>query len=113
MEISFSNLWHNNVKREQTEALQSISQTMALTSEKEIKARDRVNITLEDYEKMKNRISRLEWELERKSQLLNILNFPPNAIDEIDMDSVEVYKSPDLRDFVDYYQIKFCVRRFI
>ena len=47
-------------------------------AEKEIKARDRVNISLDEYERMKNEISSLRWEV---NQMRNKMELFKEVID--------------------------------
>ena len=41
-------------------------------AEKEIKARDRVNISLDEYERMRNKISSLEWKIDEMRDMVKL-----------------------------------------
>lgn len=66
-------------------------------AQKEIKARDRVDISLEEYERMKNEISSLRWEvsqmrnkMELFGEVINLNIIPDTFIDLYDYDPFEM-----------------------
>lgn len=66
-------------------------------AQKEIKARDRVDISLEEYERMKNEISSLRWEvnqmrnkMELFSEVIDLNIIPDTFIDLYDYDPFEM-----------------------
>lgn len=78
-------------------------------AEKEIKARDRVNITLEEYENMKREIKRLENENHYFKVLFDRIEIPWDK--KIIPDSVRVYQDDDPMNFTRQYKILFDIDR--
>lgn len=75
----------------------------------EIKARDRVNITLEEYESMKREIKKLENENHYFKVLFDRIEIPWDK--KIILDSVRVYQDDDLMNFTRQYKILFDIDR--
>lgn len=84
------------------EKLESISQA-------EIKSKDRVDIPLEEYLQMREKIQKLERKNSHRDKLIIQLGIPAEVIDDIRIDSVKVYHDDDIRDFVRHYHIAFDV----
>ena len=74
----------------QAAAIRELSATMADNTDKEIKARNRVDISLEEYEEMKQRIDKLERETDAYYRYFKKFHIP---IDKIDIyeDTIEVW----------------------
>jgi hypothetical protein len=78
-------------------------------AEKEIKARDRVDITLEEYENMKQKIKKLENENHYFKVLFDRIEIPWDK--KIIPDSVRVYQDDDPMNFTRQYKILFDIDR--
>ena len=78
-------------------------------SKNEIKSKDRVDITLEEYLTMRKRIETLESKYSHISKLIVQLGIPAEVIDSIRLDTVNVVHNDDIRDFVRHYRIAFDV----
>lgn len=78
-------------------------------SKDEIKSKDRVDISLEEYLTMRKRIEMLESKISRMSKLVVQLGIPAEVIDSIKTDSIRVVHNDDIRDFVRHYSIAFDV----
>ena len=78
-------------------------------SKAEIKSKDRVDITLEEYLTMRKRIEELEAKNSRMSKLVIQLGIPAEVINSIKTDSIRVVHNDDICDFVRHYRIAFDV----
>lgn len=76
-------------------------------SQKEIKARDRVDISLEEYEQLKNEITSLRYENASLKNIFTRIGIPIKVINYILPNTVAVRKSKDYKDFVTHYNIVF------
>lgn len=86
-------------------ANKQLSNTLQNISDADIKARDRVNITLEEYESMKNKISSLSYEVDRLRKILERIEAPLDK--EIIPDSIRSYWCDDIRDFKRKFIVEF------
>lgn len=82
------------------EKLESISQA-------EIKSKDRVDITLEEYERMKSEIKRLTYENEGMREILDRIEVPIHR--KIIPDSIRNYCTKDLAHHRYIYTIEFAI----
>ena len=89
--------------REFGEKLKSISDA-------EIKSKDRVDISLEEYEYMKNTIKSLSYEVDRLSNILNRIEAPLDK--EIIPDSVQTYWCDDAIRFRRIFRVEFAINNF-
>lgn len=80
-------------------------------SKNEIKSKDRVDITLEEYLTMRKRIETLESKYSNVSKLIVQLGIPAEVIDNIRLDTVNVVHNDDIRYFVRHYRIVFDAER--
>lgn len=104
--------------RKYTEAIKEQTQKYSELKEKEIKAKDRVDITLAEYEAMKSEISELKelvncWEIryERIYNLLRLIKIPPQLIEANKIKDVEWFEDFDIDYNVSRYMFKFAVDR--
>ena len=81
-------------------------------SKEEIKSKDRVDITLEEYLKMRERIQTLEEQNSRMSILINRIGIPIEELDKIDPNTVNVYQNVNPTRFTKRYQIVFDVEAY-
>lgn len=84
--------------RELGEKLQSIFNA-------EIKSKDRVDITLEEYEHMKNKIKSLSYEVDRLSDILGRIEVPFD--EKIIPDSIVTYWCDNHADFKRKFRVEF------
>lgn len=84
-----------------------LSREMALISEKEIKARDRVDISLEEYNRMVKTIADLKFNYGHAVAIIEQLGIPMSVIDKIDPNSITVETSKDYIDFKQNWRITF------
>lgn len=92
-----------NANRELGEKLENISKA-------EIKSRDRVDITLEEYENMKNKIKSLSYEVDRLSRILERIDVPLDK--EIIPDSIRTYWCDDALHCRHKFIVEFAVNNF-
>lgn len=90
----------NRTYRELGEKLETIS-------DEEIKARDRVNITLEEYENMKHKIASLESEVDYLRSILEKIEAPLDK--NIIPDSIRTYYSDGLWDCKRVFRVEFAI----
>ena len=86
--------------RELGEKLESISK-------EEIKSKDRVDITLEEYLAMREKIEKLEAKNSQRDRLIIRLGIPAELIDSIDTSSINVTHCEDICNFKRKYRIEF------
>jgi phenylalanyl-tRNA synthetase beta subunit len=86
-----------------------LGETLKSISKEEIKSKDRVDITVDEYLKLLNQIQILEQQTNHMSNLLNRLGFPVEEINHIVPDSINVLHNVDPFDFTTKYQINFTV----
>lgn len=84
--------------REYAEKLEKISKA-------EIKSKDRVNITLEEYENMKKQIERLDYEVCRLQSILKKIEVPFEL--DIIPDSIETNYCTDHLNFRKIFNVRF------
>lgn len=92
-----------------TDAVKELVNQLESTSAAEIKSKDRVDITLDEYLHMRDEIERTSRELRHARCLLTSLGIPPEVISSIDPDTIRVCSNKDLRDFKCYYHVAFAV----
>ena len=76
-------------------ALEKLGGDLHSISQAEIEARDRVNITLKEYEQLKDDVAKYERRLSDIGRLIIRLGIPAEAIERIDLDSVRVMATVD------------------
>ena len=81
--------------------------TLKAISEAEIKSKDRVNISLEEYTRMQEEIKTLSRDSKNMAYLLAQIGIPPEIINRIDRNSVHVEHCADIRDFKTHYRVSF------
>ena len=86
-------------------AIRKLTQTLDDISKREIKVRDRVDISLEEYERMKNEIRRLNGENIQMRAVLGKFHIPLDV--KIIPDSIEINYAHDIRWFKRRYRIEF------
>lgn len=86
--------------REYGEKLESISKA-------EIKSKDRVNISLEEYEYMKHRIESLDSEVHNLRSVLNKINIPLDK--KIIPDTIRTYYCRDPLHFRHTFRVEFAI----
>lgn len=78
-------------------------------SQAEIKSKDRVDISLEEYLEMRGKIAKLEGESRYLNRLVRNIGIPVEVIDSIMLDSINVTHCDHIHDFKRTYCIKFDV----
>lgn len=86
-----------------------LSRTLKDISELEIRSKDRVNITLAEYERMKEEISDLSYENRKLRSIFEQIEFPFN--EEIVPGSVNVFWADDI-DFCNFTNRRRCHIQF-
>lgn len=84
-----------------------LGRTFETISKEEIKAKDRVDITLEEYENMKRKISSLESEVRYLCSILEKIEAPLDK--NIIPDSIRTYYSDDYENFRRVFRVEFAI----
>ena len=84
--------------------------TLKSISDAEIKSKDRVDITLEEYENMNKQIRSLSYEVERLSDILRRIEVPLDK--EIVPDSIRSYWCDNVFDFKRKFRIEFDIEHW-
>ena len=79
-------------------------------SEAEIKSKDRVDITLEEYENMKNKINSLSYEVDKLRNILERIEAPIDK--EIIPDSIKTCWCDDIRNNRHIFRVEFAIDNF-
>ena len=88
------------------EKLESISQA-------EIKSKDRVDIPLEEYEKLKSDLRMYEKKSRRLEAIITNLGIPYDVIESIDTNTIAVETCDDPMHFVTHYRVRFIVDKYL
>lgn len=88
-------------------AIEKLGEKIEKIAKEEIKSKDRVDISLEEYQRMRKRIETLERKNSQRDELIIRLGIPAEVIDRIDTDSIVVYTTTNVRDFTRKYTIDF------
>ena len=86
-----------------------LNETIKDVSNADIKARDRVDISLEEYENLKKQNAELAWELTHYEQVLDQIRIPEHIRNTIHTDSIEVSYCRDPMRFQTRVRIEFDV----
>lgn len=92
------------------QANRELGRTLKDISDAEIKSKDRVDITLEEYENMKKQIRSLSYEVEKLSDILRRIEVPLDK--EIVPDSIRSYWCDDALDFKRKFRIEFDIEHW-
>ena len=79
-------------------------------SKAEIKSKDRVDISLEEYESMKTKIKSLSYEVDRLSSILEKIEVPLDK--EIIPDSIQTCWCDDIRNNRHIFRVEFAIDNF-
>lgn len=85
-------------------------ETLKSISEKEIKSKDRVDISLEEYERLKNQLTILRNENFSLKTTLTGIGIPLEVLTDIIPNSIEVQRCEDCIGFETSYRVTFSVR---
>ena len=99
----------NNAQRETTRAIMEHTKKYAEVKEKEIKAKDRVDISLEEYEAMKAKIRCLENKVDRAAKIFETVKLPWDLIEDGKVENILYFNDFDIDTNKREYLIKFSV----
>jgi hypothetical protein len=103
---------NNNVKKAAdvfANATKEHNETLKNISDAEIKSKDRVDIPLRDYLRMKEDLEHTARELAHANFLLAQIGIPAEVVKRIEGNSIHVESCEDYRDFKRGYRITFKV----
>jgi hypothetical protein len=92
-----------------SKATKELGEKFESISQAEIRSKDRVDIPLSEYLRMKDELEHTSRALRHARALIATMGIPAEIISAIDPDSVCVYTNEDLRDFKRHYQVRFSV----
>ena len=92
----------NEAARKASESLNRMTEALVSTSEKEIKSKDRVDITLEEYLSMRKELEDLRSKVEFSEHLYRNMGIPIDVLYQIDPDSVQVSYSDSVLNILDH-----------
>lgn len=93
------------------DAIQKRTEAEREMSEAEIRSRNRVNITVEEYDRLRQELETLKCDNRLMRYLLTCIGIPEHVLRKIKTDTVKVETSEDLRWFRRYYRVTFAVDR--
>ena len=91
------------------EANKNLANSITEASEDDVKARDRVDITLEEYERLKDENRRLNEEVTRLRKILSDIRIPVNIWERIKLGTIKTSVCHNVKDFIDTFRIEFDV----
>lgn len=89
------------------ESSETLAKSITEASKDEIKARDRVDITLEEYEQLKEEVKVLRQENRELRNILGSFRFPINLWRRVKVDTIKTSVCHNVRDFIDTFRIEF------
>lgn len=92
-----------------SKAIKKLGDRIEKAARDEIKSKDRVDISLEEYEQMRKQIETLERKNSQRDKLIIQLGIPAEIIDHILADSIRVYTMDNIMDFTRKYTVSFKV----
>lgn len=103
--------WNRKSGKNLGESIEKSSKTLANSiteaSKDDVKARDRVDITLEEYERLKNENRLLNEEVTRLRKILSDIRIPVNIWERIKLDTIKTSVCHNVKDFIDTFRIEF------
>ena len=87
----------------------TLADSIIEANKNDVKARDRVDITLEEYERLKNENRLLNEEVTRLRMILSDIRIPVNIWKRIKLDTIKTSVCHEIREFVDRFCIEFDV----
>lgn len=84
--------------------------TLKDISDAEIESKDRVNITLKEYENMKDKISSLSYQVDRLCEILQRMEVPLDK--NIIPDSIRTCWCDDYRNYRRIFRVEFAIDEF-
>ena len=88
---------------------ETLAKSITEASKDEIKARDRVDITLEEYERLKEENKLLQMKVKDLYMILDSFRFPVNLYKRVKVDTIKTSVCHNVRDFIDTFRIEFDV----
>lgn len=82
-------------------------ETIKGISEAEIKSKDRVDISLKEYEELKRENRALRAKCAQAAAIFEKISIDPRVVDRINLDTVQKYECKNLRDFTTRIRIEF------
>jgi phage tail tape-measure protein len=99
----------SDVARSIRESNKTLADSIIEANKNDVKARDRVDITLEEYERLKEENRLLHEEVTRLRKILTDIRIPVNIWERIKLDTIKTSVCHDIREFVDRFRIEFDV----
>ena len=102
---------HSRVEAARINAMsqEKFAEQLKNISDAEIKSKDRVDITLEEYERMKSDLDTFRAQCMRMKKMLNRIGIPYYVFDKIDPGSISVATCDNYMDFKKRFYIAFDV----
>ena len=88
-------------------SINNLTSTLKTIHEEEIKTKDRVDISLNEYERLKRENRDLAWKVSRLETILSSIRIPVEKYEQIEPDSVKVESCSDPIHFKQRVRIEF------
>lgn len=110
----FDRQYHTTIHEDHSrEAAKILGDKLESISNTEIKSKDRVDILLSEYERLKDNVRKYEERCRRMGSAIMRLGIPYEVIDLIDTSSIEVRTCEDPVNFKRHYEIRFTADDFL
>lgn len=90
-------------------AMENLAKTLKFSTDAEIKSKDRVDISLEEYESLKKENQELKNRCAKAEQVFRSFKIEPKLFERIDPDNVRKAVTRDLQDYTAHIRIEFDV----
>lgn len=100
---------NKDLARSIEDSSETLAKSITEASKDEIKARDRVDITLEEYEQLKEEVKVLRQENRELRNILGSFRFPINLWRRVKQNTIKTSVCHNVRDFIDTFRIEFDV----
>lgn len=87
------------------------NETLKAISDAEIKARDRVDISRDEYEQMKHELEHLRLQNSHMNKMIIRMGIPAEVIDAIDLDTIDLHLTYDPMRMRTWYRVHFGVNK--
>ena len=102
---------NSELARNISDSNRELGKKLECISKEEIRSRDRVDITLEEYERLKSQIDRLTIEVDRLRSILEKINVPLDK--DIIPDSIQTFYCLDPISLTTSFKISFAINEYL
>lgn len=91
------------------ESIKGFGEKLQVISQNDIRSKDRVDISLEEYLRLKGDLELTRRDLQHCRKMIVMMGIPADAISKIESGSIRVETADDFRDYRRHYRVTFAV----